>query len=107
MNKILEPFVKEINYLFHSGVNLDITKFNLVKAKFISCSLLGDNLGLNVSLGFAKGFNANYNCRICELKKEICQKTTKEKQIVLNKENKFCINQYGVDELSILEELTK
>ncbi|KAI8115914.1 hypothetical protein FF38_00467 [Lucilia cuprina] len=32
--------------------------------------ILGDNLGLNVTLNFAKSFSANHLCRFCLIKKE-------------------------------------
>lgn len=40
--------------------------------------LLGDNLGLNSCCGFVESFNANYYCRICRAKSDLCQTMSKE-----------------------------
>lgn len=42
--------------------------------------ILGDNLGLNTLLGFAKGFNATYFCRFCKSTKSETETLTKEVQ---------------------------
>lgn len=38
----------------------------------------GDNLGLNISYGFAASFNAEYYCRLCSCTKDEAQTTTTE-----------------------------
>ena len=40
MNKLLEPFVDEINHLFNVGIELKYNCYNLSKIKFIFCHLL-------------------------------------------------------------------
>lgn len=40
--------------------------------------ILGDNLGLNTLLGFAKGFNATYFCRFCKSTKTETESLTEE-----------------------------
>lgn len=35
-------------------------------------------MGANQLLGFSKGFRANYYCRVCELAREECEKSTRE-----------------------------
>lgn len=37
-------------------------------------SVIGDNLGLNTSLGFIRSFVGNHYCRICELPRSQCQR---------------------------------
>ena len=45
--------------------------------------IAGDNLGLHQILGFAKGFSANYPCRICRMKKEVLHRCTAEDVTIL------------------------
>lgn len=74
INNILELIVSEIKMLETVGIkNVDNLE---LKAGLFNC--IFDNLGANVTLGLSEGFNANFYCRFCVTKKEMCQKLTSE-----------------------------
>lgn len=81
-NNSLEHFVNALKKLEISGVNIK-TKNGYKNIKFVMGLLLGDNLGLNVTLGFSKSFSANYYCRFCLSKKSECQKEFNENKCIL------------------------
>lgn len=41
----------------------------ILKVRIIFLQMYGDNLALNVALGFSRGFNGHFSCRICTIKK--------------------------------------
>lgn len=53
------------------------------KIHFIMGILLGDNLGLNVTLGFSKSFSSNYFCRFCLMQKSETKQSCSEKEELL------------------------
>lgn len=63
---------KMINKLSSNGIEV---KFNdEIQKIFLKLGLWkGDNLGLNKSLGFSPGFNANCYCRFCKIKRKEAQ----------------------------------
>lgn len=64
-------------------VNDKIERVYIVLPQF-----LGDNLSLNSSLGFLRGFTAKYICRICILPKQLREMATKEQlEYLRNKDN--------------------
>lgn len=69
-SRIFKPFIKEIQKLFDSGIEVKNKDYNIIK--FVPCLILGDNLGLNSILGFSESFNANFYCRFCSLSKLEC-----------------------------------
>lgn len=73
-NNIWEQIVDELNELETVGIDVGTDEF----LKGSLAVVTHDNLGGNVSLGFAQGFNTTYYCRTCMLEKEMCQKTTIE-----------------------------
>lgn len=66
--KVFAPVIKILNDLYSAGVNVKYGKVHTVR--FIVTLILGDNLGLSDILGFT-GFNANYYCRFCKVKKYV------------------------------------
>lgn len=71
-NCCFEPLVNMLIKLETEGVDI-ITKDGIKHVHFIMGLFLGDNLGLNVTLGFAKSFSSNYYCRFCLVKKSEAQ----------------------------------
>lgn len=64
---------KIINNLGTEGVQIKVDGI-LKKVYFKLGMWKGDNLGLNKSLGFSPGFNANLYCRVCRILRTIAQK---------------------------------
>ncbi|XP_075158213.1 uncharacterized protein LOC142231489 [Haematobia irritans] len=73
----LKPLVNTLKQLELKGVEIK-TGDGCKRVHFIMGLLLGDNLGLNSILGFAKSFSANYFCRFCLMKKCNAQKESSE-----------------------------
>lgn len=74
LNDVMEIIVEDLRVLENVGFWTDDGKH--WKAVLINIS--SDNLGANTVLGFSKGFNANYYCRVCEMERSECQRTTFE-----------------------------
>lgn len=64
------------------GIEIE-TKDGSKQVHFIMGLFLGDNLGLNVILGFSKSFSAHYYCRFCLMKKSECQKSCIQNSSIL------------------------
>lgn len=65
-DKCLHLLIKEINSLEKDGLSF-ILNDKRTTIYFVMGLLLGDNLGVNTSLGFSPSFNHNYCCRLCKL----------------------------------------
>lgn len=65
---IYRELIKYINILDRDGICIKGPNGS-VKIYFKLALILGDNLGLNSSLGFSKSFSSNYYCRICKAHK--------------------------------------
>lgn len=69
------------------GINLKING-KMETVYVVLPQFLGDNLAVNGSLGFPKGFTAIYICRICLMPKDIREKATGEiLELLRNKDN--------------------
>lgn len=88
--KIFEPIVNMLNDLYCKGVNVNFGKIRTVK--FIVALVLGDNLGLNGILSFTEGFNHNYYCRFCKLKKDVMKKQLTEDCKCLRNYQNYCLD---------------
>lgn len=73
INNFWRPIVDDLKYLERQGIRLSCGKVIKGSLARLSC----DNLGANVSLGFAGSFAASHYCRICTMEKEDCQTQTK------------------------------
>lgn len=69
----LKIIVEDLKKLEKEGIRIGTKIYKAVLIN-ISC----DNLGANCVFGFAKGFSAEYYCRICELTRKECQQETHE-----------------------------
>lgn len=65
--------------------------------------ILGDNLGLNALLGFAKGFNAHYFCRFCKSTKKESESLGEEIDSKIRTTNNYAedVSQNNVSETGI------
>lgn len=86
--KLFEPIVNMLNGLYYNGINVNFGKIR--KVKFIVALVIGDNLGLNGILSFSEGFNHNYYCRFCKLKKHLLQKLSTEDAAYLRNCKNYC-----------------
>ncbi|XP_052129259.1 uncharacterized protein LOC127750807 [Frankliniella occidentalis] len=59
-------FLEQLKYLEKHGVIIELPEKS-VTVYFVLGLLLGDNLGLNVIMGFVESFSANYCCRVCKV----------------------------------------
>lgn len=83
-NNIWEVIVRDLEYLENVGIEIG----DGVRLKGTISQLSFDNLGGQISLGLAEGFNTAFYCRICECGIEECKTVTKEdKTKYRNKEN--------------------
>ncbi|KAF0710672.1 C2H2-type domain-containing protein, partial [Aphis craccivora] len=57
--------IDEINELQSYGINLTLNDGKQFKIKFLLGLVVGDNLGVNSVLGFARSFSSNYFCHFC------------------------------------------
>lgn len=71
--------------------------------------IVGDNLGLNTILGFSKGFNTQYYCRICTATKKDAQKLVHEKKRYVRTQNDYlnCVinSTFGIQEECIFNKI--
>jgi hypothetical protein len=80
--------IKEMKYLEEIGIDLETSGGNF-KVYFILGMIIGDNLGLNTVLGFAKSFSSNYYCRICKAHKNIMQTQCKQDPNLLRNQHNY------------------
>lgn len=80
-NQCFQELVKTIQKLEYEGIEIQ-SKTGIKRVYFIMGLLLGDNLGLNVNLGFAKSFSSHYYCRFCLIKKSEAQKEYSENESI-------------------------
>ncbi|KAI8122546.1 hypothetical protein CVS40_6741 [Lucilia cuprina] len=108
--------VNELNFLQQTGIELNnkivYRGRNITKIKIIPSLILGDNLGLNMILGFSESFSSNFYCRICKQHRNITQTETHLNTDMLrnpeNYERDFAINDVkltGVKENSVWNNL--
>lgn len=83
-NNLWSMIANEIRTLENDGINID----NNINLRGTLTYLSFDNLGANVSLGLAEGFNAAHYCRICEAARDDCRNMSIENSTILrNKTN--------------------
>ncbi|KAI8122952.1 hypothetical protein CVS40_6090 [Lucilia cuprina] len=76
-NECFKPLVRKLQSLEIDGIDIK-TKEGIKKVHFVMALLLGDNLGLNCTLGFSKSFASNYYCRFCLMNKCDARKNNSE-----------------------------
>jgi hypothetical protein len=76
-NTVLNVIVSELLDLWKNGINF-INAGQQMNVKVALSQLSGDNLGIHTILGFSEGFNANFPCRRCKMKKSECQVAIQE-----------------------------
>lgn len=65
----LSPVIASLDRLYNEGLNVNIN--GTIKTIYFCLAYIhSDNLGLNETLGFVDGFNANYYCRFCTAHKD-------------------------------------
>lgn len=72
---ISELILKELQILETEGVEIGPN----LKLKGALVNVSADNLGANGVFGFSESFSATYYCRQCELSKEECSQTVRER----------------------------
>lgn len=84
-NNIWNLIAEDIKYLEETGIDVD--KNTNVKGTLAYMSF--DNLGANSSFGMVESFRAFFYCRICELPREECEKSTREHPNMLRKKEQY------------------
>ena len=72
--KALSELVDVLIELERDGIDLTI-EGRVVKVYFVLMGILGDNLGINLLMGYVTSFNSLLYCRFCRLNKNQCQKS--------------------------------
>lgn len=84
--KCLKYLINEIIFLEEYGIEI-VTSKGIYKVHFIVALIIGDNLALNLMLGFSKSFNGLF-CRFCKINKNSSQKAAIEiPDLMKNHEN--------------------
>ncbi|KAB0803133.1 hypothetical protein PPYR_00103 [Photinus pyralis] len=111
-NECLKTLVDEIIILERDGITINLSGKD-IKVYFMLGLVLGDNLGLNSLLDFAKSFSSNYYCRFCKMHKKQCQVACKEDPALMRKPEQYDLNfkssienlEYGVQQKSIFNNI--
>ena len=75
-NKVVfSTLIDEFNYLTDKGIEIE-TSSKKLHVYFILTVIEGDNLGLNVLLGYSESFSAKFYCRFCKVFKYQAQYST-------------------------------
>jgi len=77
--KMFAALIKKLIDLQENGIVLSTN----VTIYFTLGLVLGDNLGLNLILGFVESFSANFYCRICYLPKSDLHNLLKESKLIM------------------------
>ncbi|EZA46632.1 hypothetical protein X777_04173 [Ooceraea biroi] len=106
-NKILSHIVDEIIDLSINGIIIKIDKEQ--KVLFRLMFIVGDNLGLNTILGFSKGFNSQYYCRVCKITKKNTPNFVNEEQKYIRTRNDYfnCVinSTFGIKEECVFNKI--
>lgn len=106
-NKILSHIVDQIIDLSINGITISVNKEQ--KILFRLMFIVGDNLGLNTILGFSKGFNTEYYCRVCTVTKRNAQNLVNEEEEYIRTRNDYsnCVinSTFGIKEKCIFNEI--
>lgn len=107
-NKIFLHVVNQIIDLSVNGITINVNNKEQ-KIFFRLMYIVGDNLGLNTILGFAKGFNSQYYCRICTATKKDAQKLVSEEKYYIRTQNDYpnCVinSLFGIQEECIFNKI--
>lgn len=76
-NDLWKEVVKDVHILETEGINIELGT-ETINIRATVTFLSHDNLGGNIGLGLARGFNADIYCRICNCARSECQKMTRE-----------------------------
>lgn len=88
---IFSKLIDELIFLESTGISVS-TNTGSLRIKFSLALILGDNLGLNMLLGFTESFRSNYYCRFCK-----CSRDEMQQQEVQNDKLMRNINNYESD----------
>lgn len=106
-NKIFSHVIDEIIDLSINGITINVNKEQ--KIFFRLMYIVGDNLGLNTILGFSKGFNSQYYCRVCTATKKDAQNFVNEKEEYIRTRNDYlnCVinSTFGIQEECIFNKI--
>lgn len=109
--KCLSRLVEELKLLEENGIDIK-TGDGVKTVHFALAIIIGDNLAMNLLLGFAASFNQNVYCRFCKCDKATCHKlSTSIETCLRNKENYSLdlqtndVSQTGVKENCIFNSL--
>jgi len=107
-NKIFSHIVDEIIDLSINGITINLNNKEQ-KILFRLMFIVGDNLGLNTILGFSKGFNTQYYCRICKVTKKNAQNFVNEEKKYIRTRNDYfnCVinSTFGIKEECIFNKI--
>lgn len=73
-NNIWRPILNDIKHLEEIGIDIGMEK----QLRGTISNVVLDNLGANITLGFAASFSSLYYCRICECDKNECKSAISE-----------------------------
>lgn len=75
------------------------------RVHLITIAITGDNVAQNLIGGFPKALNSNGFCRVCTINRVDWLVTTQENPNLLRNENNYIYGEYGIRELSLLNNL--
>lgn len=87
-NKCYEPLIETLKRIEVDGITIK-SNGRIKNVHFIMGLFLGDNLGLNIALGFSKSFSATYYCRFCLIHKSVAQTLTCEDGTILRNRSNY------------------
>lgn len=106
-NKILSHVVDQTVDLSINGITISVNKKQRILFRLMF--IVGDNLGLNTILGFSKGFNGHYYCRVCTVAKKEVQSLFNEKEKYIRTRNDYlnCVinSTFGIKEECIFNKI--
>lgn len=76
--RLFHNIIQQLLDLYRNGITINVNNKEY-RVYFQLAYITGDNLGLNTILGFSKGFNAHYSCRMCFMSKDEIRKAKKLK----------------------------
>lgn len=87
-----------------NGINLNVQNENKF-VRIITINIVGDNMALNMILGFPRTLNSNGFCRTCTMDRLEWLVATREDENKLRNENNYVQGQNGIRQICIFNEL--
>ena len=87
-NVVFSTLFDEFNYLADEGIEIE-TSSKKLHVYFILTVIEGDNLGLNVLLGYSESFSAKFYCGFCKMSKYQAQYYTVQDNSALRTETVY------------------